>query len=106
MKVEQPLIAALWRKHTFSAAIPTLSPPLLHSLLQSHAPAVFAKVNPSLSNISLALKGVLDSSLGYSKTLHGNISSGNGEEGGVGSFYKGFVPEIGEILDPTKIGKF
>lgn len=101
------MIAALWRKHTFSAAVTELNSNLAMSLVLAHIPTIFQQIGTNPDQIPSSLKNVLDSSFKFSHMLHSSISSSGASDvtNGIGGFHKSFVPEIGSILDPAKIGK-
>ncbi|GAA6044149.1 hypothetical protein JCM8097_004876, partial [Rhodosporidiobolus ruineniae] len=108
----EPLVASVWRRQTFSAAVDSLDPEMSLSLFNEHMPHVFALINPSSSalhspaptagpTIAPELEAVLDASYVYSRMLHKSYSPGGALEGS--GFYRSFVCQVGSPLDPTQL---
>ncbi|GAA5840551.1 hypothetical protein JCM11251_007613 [Rhodosporidiobolus azoricus] len=103
----EPLVASVWRRQTFSAAVDSLDPEMSLSLFHEHMPHVFSLINPApsptLSTPSIApdLEAVLDASYVYSRMLHKSYSPGGALEGS--GFYRSFVCQVGSPLDPTQL---
>ncbi|BGP19770.1 hypothetical protein JCM10213_003618 [Rhodosporidiobolus nylandii] len=97
----EPLVASVWRRQTFSAAVDSLDPEMSLSLFNEHMPHVFALINPSPSTIAPELEAVLDASYVYSRMLHKSYSPGGALEGS--GFYRSFVCQVGSPLDPTQL---
>lgn len=105
--VGEPLVASVWRRQTFSAAVDSLSPSMSLSLFREHMPHVFPLINATHSNagagLSHELETVLDASYLYSRMLHKSYSPGGALEGS--GFYRSFVCQVGSPLDPTQLGE-
>ncbi|POY72853.1 hypothetical protein BMF94_4108 [Rhodotorula taiwanensis] len=101
----EPLVASVWRRQTFSAAVDSLSPSMSLSLFREHMPHVFPLINATHSNagagLSHELETVLDASYLYSRMLHKSYSPGGALEGS--GFYRSFVCQVGSPLDPTQL---
>ncbi|GAA6018347.1 hypothetical protein JCM10207_000813 [Rhodosporidiobolus poonsookiae] len=109
----EPLVASVWRRQTFSAAVDALDPDMSLSLFHEHMPHVFALINPSPApspvspasappaSIAPELEAVLDASYVYSRMLHKSYSPGGALEGS--GFYRSFVCQVGSPLDPTQL---
>lgn len=102
--VGEPLVASVWRRQTFSAAVETLGPAMALSIFGEHMPSLFGLINPT-PTLSPALSDVLEASYTFSRMLHASKSptGGAGGEGSSG-FYRAFCPVIGSQLDPTQLG--
>lgn len=99
----EPLVASVWRRQTFSAAVATLDPAMALSLFAAHMPAVFRLVNPGPSHLSPPLADVLEAAYTFSRMLHASRAAASGGAMEAGGFYRAFVPELGSALDPTKL---
>ncbi|GAA5866102.1 hypothetical protein JCM3774_000029 [Rhodotorula dairenensis] len=98
----EPLVASVWRRQTFSAAVDSLDPEMSLSLFREHMPHVFSLINPgSPTSIAPELETVLDASYLYSRMLHKSYSPGGALEGS--GFYRSFVCQVGSPLDPTQL---
>lgn len=100
----EPLVASVWRRQTFSAAVDSLDPEMSLSLFREHMPHVFSLIgnNPGAPNsIAPELEAVLDASYLYSRMLHKSYSPGGALEGS--GFYRSFVCQVGSPLDPTQL---
>ncbi|GAA5824298.1 hypothetical protein JCM10212_006693, partial [Sporobolomyces blumeae] len=120
----EPLVASVWRRQTFSAAVDSLSPAMSLSLFHEHMAHVFALINPcplplpsipssststtmttttstTTNSIRPDLEAVLDASYVYSRMLHKSYSPGGALEGS--GFYRSFVCGVGTPLDPTQL---
>jgi len=98
----EPLVASVWRRQTFSAAVDSLDPEMSLSLFREHMAHVFSLINPDPSTIAPELEAVLDASYLYSRMLHKSYSPGGALEGS--GFYRSFVCQVGAPLDPTQLG--
>ncbi|GAA5964477.1 hypothetical protein JCM21900_002389 [Sporobolomyces salmonicolor] len=96
----EPLVASVWRRQTFSAAVDSLNPAMSLSLFNEHMKHVFSLINPS-PTIAPELETVLDASYVYSRMLHKSYSPGGALEGS--GFYRSFVCQVGSPLDPTQL---
>ncbi|GAA5860952.1 hypothetical protein JCM8547_003899 [Rhodosporidiobolus lusitaniae] len=107
----EPLVASVWRRQTFSAAVDSLDPEMSLSLFSEHMPHVFSLINPPpppspvsptpAITIAPELEAVLDASYVYSRMLHKSYSPGGALEGS--GFYRSFVCQVGSPLDPTQL---
>jgi hypothetical protein len=89
------MIARIWRRQTFSAAVEVCAPELTASIVYEHIPELMGALNgvmPVSGGVS-----VLDSAYSFSRMLHSS-SSNSGD-----AFYRAFVPELGSILYPRQI---
>lgn len=102
----EPLVASVWRRQTFSAAVESLSPTMSLSIFQEHMPALFALINPSPVALSPPLASVLEASYTYSRMLHASHSPMGGGAIESSGFYRAYCPVIGSQLDPTQLGEF
>jgi hypothetical protein len=100
--VGEPLVASVWRRQTFSAAVDSLNPAMSLSLFNEHMQNVFSLIN-SGTTIRPELEAVLDASYVYSRMLHKSYSPGGALEGS--GFYRSFVCQVGSPLDPTQLGE-
>jgi len=98
----EPLVASVWRRQTFSAAVDSLNPAMSLSLFHEHMKHVFSLINPT-PTIRPDLETVLDASYVYSRMLHKSYSPGGALEGS--GFYRSFVCQVGSPLDPTQLGE-
>lgn len=100
----EPLVASVWRRQTFSAAVETLDREMATNLFKEHMVHIFELVNPNPTVLAPPLASVLEASYTFSRMLHASKSPTGG--GGMESsgFYRAYVPEIGSQLDPTKLG--
>ncbi|GAA5878187.1 hypothetical protein JCM16303_002876 [Sporobolomyces ruberrimus] len=96
----EPLVASVWRRQTFSAAVDSLNPAMSLSLFHEHMRNVFTLINPT-PTIRPELEAVLDASYVYSRMLHKSYSPGGALEGS--GFYRSFVCQVGSPLDPTQL---
>jgi hypothetical protein len=90
-----PIVARIWRRQTFSAAVESCAPDLTASIVYEHIPELMGVLNGTLP-VSGGVS-VLDSAYTFSRMLHSSGSS----SGDV--FYRAFVPELGSILYPRQI---
>lgn len=103
----EPLVASVWRRQTFSAAVDSLDPSMAIALFMEHLPHLFQLINPSPQELSPSLGSVLEASYTFSRMLHASKSAtGGGGSMESSGFYRSFVPDLGSTLDPTKLGKF
>lgn len=100
----EPLVASVWRRQTFSAAVETLDREIATKLFKEHMVHIFELVNPNPTVLAPPLASVLEASYTFSRMLHASKSPTGG--GGMESSgcYRAYVPEIGSQLDPTKLG--
>ena len=99
MACERPLgdrtVAGAWRRQTFSAAVQSVEPDMLLSILQDQAPVLLAVLGgrlPATGGTSL-----LDSAYAFSRILHGSAAA----SGDI--FYRAFVPDVESMLHPQHI---
>ncbi|KAL8291504.1 hypothetical protein RQP46_002482 [Phenoliferia psychrophenolica] len=94
----EPLVASVWRRQTFSAAVDSLDPKMSFALFAEHMPRLFSLVNPDPRTLSTPLASVLEASYTFSRMLHASKSPTGG--GGMESsgFYRAYVPEVGMPL--------
>ncbi|KAG2035824.1 hypothetical protein BDR03DRAFT_993256 [Suillus americanus] len=88
-----PVVACVWRRQTFSAAVETCDPEMTAAILAETLPAL-TKVIGGLTNNTAP---ILASAYTFSRMLHGSPSSSTD------AFYRSFVPELGSILYPRQI---
>ena len=108
----EPLVAAVWRRQTFSAAVQSLNPAISRTLFEEHMPSLFSLINPASDSgaapsIDPNLAQVFASSYSFSRMLHASrtpgASGGSSALDGASGRYQSFVPEIGTTLDPTRL---
>lgn len=87
-----PVVACVWRRQTFSAAVETCDPEMTAAILAETLPAL-TKVLGGASNTA----PILASAYTFSRMLHGAPSTSTD------TFYRSFVPELGSILYPRQI---
>ncbi|KAM0748792.1 hypothetical protein T439DRAFT_327299 [Meredithblackwellia eburnea MCA 4105] len=100
----EPLVASVWRRQTFSAAVESLDPIMSSALFAEHMPRLFALINPNPRELSVPLSTILEASYTFSRMLHASKSPGGG--GGAmesSGFYRAYVPELGSVLDPNRL---
>ena len=98
-------MASVWRRQTFSAAVDALDPTMSFALFAEHMPQLFSLVNPNPRTLSPPLADVLEASYTFSRMLHASKSPTGG--GGMESsgFYRAYVPDVGSVLDPARLGE-
>ncbi|KAG9311476.1 hypothetical protein JVU11DRAFT_8591 [Chiua virens] len=92
-----PVVAGVWRRQTFSAAVESCSSELATSILEEQLPTLLKRLGEHTSGIS----PILASAHTFSRMLHSSPATGGG--GGADAFYRSFVPEIGSQLFPRQI---
>ncbi|KIJ12786.1 hypothetical protein PAXINDRAFT_136667 [Paxillus involutus ATCC 200175] len=91
-----PVVAGVWRRQTFSAAVESCSPELTSSILSDQLPMLIKL----LAQQAQGAIAILAAAYGFSRTLHGSSpSSGSAAD----AFYRSFVPEIGSQLYARQI---
>jgi len=93
--IGDPIVACVWRRQTFSAAVESCTPDMSMAILKEHVPTLMAALQwqlPTAGNTS-----IIDSAYAFSRMLHGGGSSS------AEAFYRAFVPEMGSALYPTQI---
>lgn len=91
-----PMVACVWRRQTFSAAVESCDPDMAHSILKYQMPEVSAILGDSIKRAI----SVLEDAYIFSSMLH----SANSNSGGTSdAFYRAFVPEMGSALLPLQI---
>lgn len=88
-----PVVACVWRRQTFSAAVETCDPEMTAAILAETLPGLTKVLGGSVKNTT----PILASAYTFSRMLHGAPSSFND------AFYRSFVPELGSILYPRQI---
>ncbi|KAG8221474.1 hypothetical protein J3R82DRAFT_1687 [Butyriboletus roseoflavus] len=89
------VVAGVWRRQTFSAAVDSCSPELTTSILEEQLPTLLKRLGDHIRGIS----PILASAHAFSRMLHGSPPTGGGGD----TFYRSFVPEIGSQLFPRQI---
>jgi len=91
-----PVVAGVWRRQTFSAAVESCSSELTLSVITDQLPTL----TKFLAQYTQGAIAILSSAYNFSRMLHGsNPSSGGSTE----VFYRSFVPEIGTQLHAGQI---
>lgn len=94
--IGNPMVACVWRRQTFSAAVESCDPDMAHSILKYQMPEVSAILGDSIKRAI----SVLEDAYIFSSMLH----SANSNSGGTSdAFYRAFVPEMGSALLPLQI---
>ncbi|KAG2348027.1 hypothetical protein BDR05DRAFT_875197 [Suillus weaverae] len=88
-----PVVACVWRRQTFSAAVETCDPEMTAAILAETLPALTKVLGASVNNTA----PILASAYTFSRMLHSAPSSSTD------AFYRSFVPELGSILYPRQI---
>ncbi|KAG8899614.1 hypothetical protein FRB99_006534 [Tulasnella sp. 403] len=95
-----PTVAAVWRRQTFSAALDKCSPELCKLTLEEHLPSLYPLLSGDQSTPPPAIMAIMESAYGFSQMLHGSRTSSGGI---TDAFYRGYVPELGNILYPRQV---
>ncbi|KAH7930163.1 hypothetical protein BV22DRAFT_78419 [Leucogyrophana mollusca] len=95
-----PVVACVWRRQTFSAAVEECSPQMTQAILMDQLPTLVPLLAKSGSMTEFPGISVLDSAYSFSRMLHGASSTSGGS---IDAFYRSFVPEIGSTLYPRQI---
>jgi hypothetical protein len=101
----EPLVAQVWRRQTYTAAVDELDPELAYSILTEAMPSTLSVlVANSGSTLPKSLSAVLSAAWSFSRMLHAaqsNISFGDGD---APSHFRAFVPELGaDLSSPERI---
>lgn len=88
-----PVVACVWRRQTFSAAVETCDPEMTAAILAETLPGLTKVLGGSAINTA----PILASAYTFSRMLHSAPSSSTD------AFYRSFVPELGSILYPRQI---
>ncbi|KAG2107254.1 uncharacterized protein F5147DRAFT_577941 [Suillus discolor] len=88
-----PVVACVWRRQTFSAAVETCDPEMTAAILAETLPGLTKVLGGSANNTA----PILASAYTFSRMLHSAPSSSTD------AFYRSFVPELGSILYPRQI---
>ncbi|KAH7884478.1 hypothetical protein F5I97DRAFT_1889810 [Phlebopus sp. FC_14] len=91
-----PMVACVWRRQTFSAAVESCDPEMTQNILLVQLPTLIKY----LGQASNAAANILDSAYNFSRMLHGSASASGAS---MDAFYRSFVPEIGSTLFPRQI---
>lgn len=90
-----PMVAAVWRRQTFSAAVESCDANMAHSIFNDQMPSLVKILGASMKGAI----SIFDSAYNFSRMLHGANASGASTD----AFYRSFVPEIGSALLPRQI---
>ncbi|KAI6155098.1 hypothetical protein BKA82DRAFT_14203 [Pisolithus tinctorius] len=90
-----PMVAAVWRRQTFSAAVDSCDTSMAHSIFDDQMPSLVRTLGASMKG---ALS-IFDAAYNFSRMLHGANASGSSAD----AFYRSFVPEVGSALLPRQI---
>ncbi|KAG2145374.1 uncharacterized protein EDB93DRAFT_1241198 [Suillus bovinus] len=88
-----PVVACVWRRQTFSAAVENCDPEMTAAILAETLPALTKVLAGSANNTA----PILANAYTFSRMLHSAPSSSTD------AFYRSFVPELGSILYPRQI---
>ena len=92
-----PMVACVWRRQTFSAAVESYDKTMAQTIFNDHIPTLLKPLGPFAGTAV----GILEAAYSFSRMLHGaNTSSGGSSSD---AFYRSFVPEIGSPLLPQHI---
>ncbi|KZT53687.1 hypothetical protein CALCODRAFT_528386 [Calocera cornea HHB12733] len=92
-----PLVACVWRRQTFSAAVESFTPEMGANILQENMRALSALLAPAERPMQ-ELHEILNAAYGFSRMLHAGQSGSS-----MDAFYRAFVPELGHPLDPGQL---
>lgn len=90
-----PIVADVWRRQTFSAAVESVTQDMSLSILQEQIPELMSLLGDKVPTGGGA--SLLDAAYDFSRMLHGSAAT----SGDV--FYRAFVPEIWSALYPRQI---
>ncbi|KAI6108152.1 hypothetical protein F5141DRAFT_1121032 [Pisolithus sp. B1] len=90
-----PMVAAVWRRQTFSAAVDSCDSNMAHSIFNDQMPSLVKVLGASMKGVIR----IFDAAYNFSRMLHGANVSGASTD----AFYRSFVPEIGSALLPRQI---
>ncbi|KAF7976616.1 hypothetical protein HWV62_2284 [Athelia sp. TMB] len=94
-------VACVWRRQTFSAAVETVAPEMIETILMEHLPVLTKMmISPTGAVTESAGAKLLEEANNFSRMLHGSNSTSGGT---VDAFYRAFVPELGSTLYPRQI---
>lgn len=99
----EPLVASVWRRQTFSAAVESLNPAMAISIFHEHMNSLYGFLNPG-PTLSPPLSEVLEASYTFSRMLHASKSPIGGSTMESTGLYRAYVPDIGTQLDPGQLG--
>ncbi|EJU05116.1 hypothetical protein DACRYDRAFT_76177 [Dacryopinax primogenitus] len=95
-----PLVACVWRRQTFSAAVESFTPELAQTILSENLHSLGMLLSrPGLEKAFQDLHEILNAAYSFSRMLHAGQAGG----GGMDAFYRAFVPELGHPLDPGQL---
>ncbi|KZP00339.1 hypothetical protein CALVIDRAFT_548284 [Calocera viscosa TUFC12733] len=92
-----PLVACVWRRQTFSAAVESFTPEMGANILQEHMRSLSALLSPAERPMQ-DLHEILNAAYAFSRMLHAGQSGSS-----MDAFYRAFVPELGHPLDPGQL---
>ncbi|KAH7913533.1 hypothetical protein BJ138DRAFT_1058888 [Hygrophoropsis aurantiaca] len=95
-----PVVACVWRRQTFSAAVEECSPEMTQNILLDQLPSLMPMLAKSSATSEFPGRSVVESAYNFSRMLHGASSASGGS---IDAFYRSFVPEIGSNLYPRQI---
>ncbi|KAI6042912.1 hypothetical protein EDC04DRAFT_865274 [Pisolithus marmoratus] len=90
-----PMVAAVWRRQTFSAAVESCDTNMAYSIFSDQMPSLVKVLGASMKGAF----SIFDSAYNFSRMLHGAPAGGSSAD----AFYRSFVPEIGSALLPRQI---
>jgi len=95
-----PVVAAVWRRQTFSAAVDNCTPELSRNILVERLPTVMKVLTHGTLADPLPGVIILEAAYTFSRMLHGSPTSSGSS---IDAFYRAFVPELGSVLHPRQL---
>jgi len=92
-----PLVACVWRRQTFSAAVESFTPEMGQTILTEHLHALSTLLSPN-EKCMADLHEILNAAYAFSRMLHAGQAGSS-----MDAFYRAFVPELGHPLDPGQL---
>jgi len=92
-----PLVACVWRRQTFSAAVESFTPEMGENILSEHMRALASLLSANPRTMA-EMHEILTSAYSFSRMLHAGQAGATTD-----AFYRAFVPEVGHPLDPGQL---
>src|SRR3984885_2531751 len=89
--VGDPVVACVWRRQTFSAAVESCSPEMSRLILHEHLPSLLDLLSLENNTVPASLTSILDMAYSFSRMLHGSKAGSGGK---MDAFYRAFVPDL------------
>ncbi|KAI9434438.1 hypothetical protein H4582DRAFT_1818637, partial [Lactarius indigo] len=99
MHERDPTAAAVWRRHTFSAAVEVLTPEMMRMIFEDNMPSLAALL-PDSAEDPLGTRSVLQDAFQFSRMLHGAPTRAGAD---ADALYRSFVLELASTLYPRQV---